>query len=228
MEIIMGYRFVKYMKMNTNDLDRMLTQQGVAPLRVQEIVETVTEQKADQRKRKAHKQQMDLQWGEFLAPLVHEHKTVRSIMRYKGSQERADALEAYEMVLDKLKGRLHLLKRDKDKTPLQLYPDRTHWCDYVPQDIKDEVHRLFEAIPHKAKAKVKNPFARTVPVILHNKQRERLLRRTRKELDRAKSEYTITPSEDNEQTLSRIKEALRIIKDMDANEPVPTTWHGLL
>jgi hypothetical protein len=75
----MGYRFVKYMKMNTNELDRMLTQQGVPPLRVQEIVETVTEQKKAQRKAKAHKQQMDLQWGEFLAPLIHEHKTVRSI-----------------------------------------------------------------------------------------------------------------------------------------------------
>jgi hypothetical protein len=75
----MGYRFVKYMKMNTNELDRMLTQQGVPPLRVQEIVETVTEQKKAQRKAKAHKQQMDLQWGEFMAPLIHEHKTVRSI-----------------------------------------------------------------------------------------------------------------------------------------------------
>jgi hypothetical protein len=223
----MGYRFVKYMKMNTNELDRMLTQQGVPPLRVQEIVETVTEQKKAQRKAKAHKQQMDLQWGEFMAPLIHEHKTVRSIQRYKGSQERTDALEAYALVLDSLKGRLHLLMREKNKTPLQLYPERTHWSDYVPAHIRDEVHLLFDAIPYKAKAKVKLPFARTIPAILHNKRRERLLRSTRKALDRAQSEYAVTPSDENAHTLSRIKEAMRIIRDMNMNEPVPATWHGL-
>jgi hypothetical protein len=222
----MGYRYMKYMKMNTKDLDRILTERGLRPLVVQEIVDTVTAQKQAQRKIKAHKQQMDLQWGEFMAPLIHEHKTVRSIMRYKGSQERADALEAYEMVLDKLKARLHLLMREKNKTPLQLYPDRTHWSDYVPQHIRDEVHLLFDVIPYKAKAKVKLPFARTIPAILHTKQRERLLRRTRKALDMAQSEYTITPSDENAHKLSRIKEALRITKDMDMNEPVPATWHG--
>jgi hypothetical protein len=225
-KIIMGYRFVKYMKMNTNELDRMLTQQGVPPLRVQEIVETVTDQKKTQRKAKAHKQQMDLQWGEFMAPLVHEHKTIRSIQRYKGSPERTDALEAYALVLHKLKERLYLLMRDKNKTPLQLYPERTHWSDYVPAAIRDEVQLLFDAIPYKAKAKVKIPFARTIPAILHNKRRERLLRSTRKALDRAQSEYAITPSDENAHEVSRIKEALRIIRDMGMNEPVPATWHG--
>jgi hypothetical protein len=117
--------------------------------------------------------------------------------------------------------------REKNKTPLQLNPERTHWSDYVPAHIRDEVHLLFDAIPYKAKAKVKLPFARTIPAILHNKRRERLLRSTRKALDRAQSEYAVTPSDENAHTLSRIKEAMRIIRDMNMNEPVPATWHGL-
>lgn len=216
----MGYRYLKYMKMSANELDRTLAAKGLSPLQAQEIYDIVVEQKAHQRKTRAHKQQMDVQWGEFMAPLIHEHKTIRSIMRYKGSQERADALEAYELVLDKLKSRLYLMRREKNKTPLQLHPERTHWSDYVPAHIRDEVHRLFDAIPYKAKAKVKIPFARTVPAILHNKQRERLLRSTHKALDRAQSEG-------NAHAVSRIKEALRIIRDMGMNEPVPATWHGL-
>jgi hypothetical protein len=85
----------------------------------------------------------------------------------------------------------------------------------------------FNAIPHKPKAKTKVPFLRTVPVILHNKQRARLERRTIKALGVAESNHTIDPSEENEKELTRIKDALKIIRAMQPNEPVPATWHGL-
>jgi hypothetical protein len=176
--IIMGYRFVKYMKLSPNELHNALVERGLSPPEIQEIKGIMTEQKEHKRSQGAHKKQMDLLWGELVAPLTHERKTVKSIMRYKGSPERAEALEAYLLVLDKLIERLYLLMRDKDKTPAQLYPERTHWSDYVPQRIRDEVCDMFAAIPYKAKAKVKAPFARTVPAILHNKQRTRLERRT--------------------------------------------------
>jgi hypothetical protein len=132
------------------------------------------------------------------------------------------------MVLDTLVDRLYLMRRDKDKTPAQLYPERTHWSDYVPQRIRDEVCDAFAAIPYKAKAKVKTPFARTVPAILHNKQRARLERRTIKELGVAETDQLLDPSDKNAQTVERIKRALKIIRGMQPHEPVPATWHGLL
>lgn len=224
----MGYRYTKYMRMGANQLHNELQARGMSPPEVQEIKSIVAEQKAHKRSQGAHKKQMDLQWGEFTAPLMHERKTVKSIMRYKGSPERAEALEAYLMVLDSLIARLYLMRRDNDKTPAQLHPDRTHWSDYVPQRIKDEVCDMFNAIPYKAKAKVKTPFARTVPVILHNKQRARLERRTIKELGVAEIDYLLDPSDKNAQVVAKIKEALKIIKAMQPNEAVPTTWHGLL
>jgi hypothetical protein len=223
----MGYRFTKYMKLSANALHTALKDRNLPPDRVREIKQIVDEQKALKRKASAHKRQMDLVWGELLEPLMHERKTVKSIMRYKGSPERAEALEGYFEVLDKLVERLYMMRRDKDKTPAQLYPDRTHWSDYVPQHIKDEVHSLFDAIPYKAKAKVKTPFARTIPVILHNKQRARLERRTLKELAIAERNHAhIEASEKSEQTIERIKKALQIIRSMQPNEPVPATWHG--
>jgi hypothetical protein len=212
--------------MGANQLHNELQARGMSPPEVQEIKRIVAEQKAHKRSQGTHKRQMDLLWGEFTAPLIHERKTVKSIMRYKGAPERAEALEAYLMVLDKLNDRLYMMRRDNDKTPAQLHPDRTHWSDYVPQRIKDEVCDMFNAIPYKAKAKVKTPFARTVPVILHNKQRARLERRTIKELGVAEIDYLLDPSDKNAQVVAKIKEALKIIRAMQPHEPVPVTWHG--
>jgi hypothetical protein len=220
--IIMGYRFVKYMRLSANALHHALEARNLPPDAVKEIKRVVDEQKTAKRKHDAHKRQMDLLWGELLAPLLHERKTVKSIMRYKGSPERAEALEAYYAVLDKLHDKLYLMRREKDKTPAQLHPDRTHWSDYVPQRIRDEVCDLFDAIPYKAKAKVKVPFARTVPAILHNKQRARLERRTIKELAIAERDYAHIEASDK----NAIKEALKIIRAMQPHEPVPVTWHG--
>jgi hypothetical protein len=226
--IIMGYRYTKYMKLSANALHNALVERGLSPPEMQEIKDIVAEQKEHKRSRGAHKKQMDLLWGELVAPLKHERKTVKSIMRYKGSPERAEALETYLLVLDKLIERMYLMQREKDKTPAQLYPERTHWSDYVPQRIRDEVCDMFAAIPYKAKAKVKTPFARTVPAILHNKQRARLERRTIKELGIAEIDHTLDPSDKNAQTVEQIKRALKIIKGMQSHEPVPATWHGLV
>jgi hypothetical protein len=223
----MGYQYTKYMKLSANQLHNTLVDKGIAPPEMESIKRIVGEQKEHKRSEGAHKRQMDLQWGEFLAPLIHERKTVRSIMRYKGSVERAEALEAYLAVLDRVQEKLYLLQREKNQTPMQVHPERTHWSDYVPQRIRDEVCDAFSAIPHKPKAKTKIPFLRTVPVILHNKQRARLERRTIKALGVAESNHTIDPSEDNEKELTRIKDALKIIRAMQPNEPVPATWHGL-
>jgi hypothetical protein len=223
----MGYQYTKYMKLSANQLHNTLVDKGVTPLEMESIKRIVDEQKEHKRSEGAHKRQMDLQWGEFLAPLIHERKTVRSIMRYKGSTERADALEGYLLVLDRVQEKLYLLRREQNQTPLQIHPERTHWSDYVPQRIRDEVCDAFDSIPHKPKAKTKVPFLRTVPVILHNKQRARLERRTIKALGVAESNHTIDPSEENERELARIKDALKIIRAMQPNEPVPATWHGL-
>jgi len=223
----MGYQYTRYMKLSANQLHNTLVAKGVTPLEMESIKRIVDEQKEHKRSEGAHKRQMDLQWGEFLAPLIHERKTVKSIMRYKGGTERADALEGYLLVLDRVQEKLYLLRREKNQTPMQIHPERTHWSDYVPQRIRDEVSDAFNAIPHKAKAKTKVPFLRTVPVILHNKQRARLERRTIKALGVAEIDHTIDPSEENAQTLARIKDALKIIRAMQPNEPVPATWHGL-
>ena len=218
----MAYRYAKYLEMGEKQIHNALVTKGLHPSEIEQVKIIIAEQKAKRRSDRAHRAQMALQWGELVAPLTHERKIVRSVMRYKGgSAERTTALQAYLAVLDTLTERLTLMRREHNQTPLQLHPERKHWADYVPQHIKDRVIALFDAVPHTPKAKRKRPFVRTVPAILHNKQRGRLERRTRQDLGRAQSEG-------NEALVAQISQALDIIKHLSQGEPVPATWHGLL
>jgi hypothetical protein len=218
----MAYRYAKYLEMGAKQIHNALVTKGLHPSVMEQVKIIIAEQKTKRRADRAHRVQMGLQWGELVAPLTHERKIVRSVMRYKGgSTERTTALQAYLAVLDKLTERLTLMRREHNQTPLQLHPERHHWADYVPQHIKNRVVDLFDAVPHTPKAKRKRPFVRTVPAILHNKQRDRLLRRTTKDLGRAQSEG-------DEALTKQISQALDTIKRLPQGEPVPATWHGLL
>jgi hypothetical protein len=59
-----------------------------------------------------------------------------------------------------------------------------------------------------------------VPAILHGKQKDRLLRRTLKDLGRAQTEGDTALTK-------QISQALDTIKRLSQGEPVPATWHGL-
>ena len=209
--------------MGERDLHNALSRRHDSPETIERIKAQVREMRKNLKVKRAHKRQLDHTWGEFLAPLIHERKVVRSMLGYKSAKSgdaRTLALQAYIQVLDTLRGRLELLKREKSETPMQLYPERTHWCDHVPAHIRERVVTLFDAIPPVVRAKRKRPFERTVPVILHGKQKDRLLRRTLKDLGRAQSEG-------DKDRVAKISQALDIIKHLSQGEPVPTTWHGL-
>jgi len=212
-----------YTHMGERDLHNALSRRHDSPETIELIKTQVREMRKNLKVARAHKRQLDHTWGEFIAPLIHERKVVRSMLGYKlakSGDARTLALQAYIQVLDTLRSRLELLKREKSQTPMQLYPERTHWCDHVPAHIRERVITLFDDIPPVVRAKRKRPFERTVPAILHNKQRDRLYRRTLKDLGRAQSEG-------NEALIAQISQALDTIKRLPQGEPVPATWHGL-
>jgi hypothetical protein len=67
-----------------------------------------------------------------------------------------------------------------------------------------------------------------VGVELHTLLKDRLIRRTEKELVRCKQDVLLNPSNEKmPERVQRIEQALDKIDKLDPNEPVPTTWHGL-
>jgi len=165
-------------------------------------------------------------WRELFAAFQHERKIVRSMVRYKTSTpapERDELVQAYFAVLNKLHEKLVALRYRGGM------PEHSHWTDYVPQHIKDRLIEASVSIPPRHKAKFKEPFQRTVPAILHNQRRGRLLRKTEKEREAVL--VRLDTNSDDEQAhikLKRIDTALKRIKAMDTNAHVPDHWRDMV
>lgn len=153
--------------------------------------------------------------------------------------------EAHELKKRTIAGMPVPTVRPHYKTPRDLAQEAsrpnggTHWTDWVAPSAKARVTALFEAIPHTPHAKRKVPFERTIPKQDWAKLRNRLLKRTTKELDAAEFalkraemeldptlEDTIKKVEKRRATVGKIKQALTIINDMPEGEAMPVTWHG--
>lgn len=237
----MGYKYEHLMKLTPNELHNhceRLLKKGVNPLLVTSLKQEVLENKAHRKSMRAHGKQLRNQWRVIMSPLMAEKKAVRSLLLYKNSlshEERKTALEGYMVVIEKVEAKLREIMttspapKTPPLTPMQYDNTKKHWTDYVPQHIKDRVCLLFDAIPHHPRQKVKHPFPRTMPEEQHAKLKARLIQRTEKDLRRAKQDALLNPeNEEIHALVKRITNALVFIDKLDPNEPVPTTWHGLL
>ena len=113
-----------YTHMGERDLHNALSRRHDSPETIELIKTQVREMRKNLKVKRAHKRQLDHTWGEFVAPLIHERKVVRSMLGYKSAKSgdaRTLALQAYIQVLDTLRSRLELLKREKSQTPMQLW-----------------------------------------------------------------------------------------------------------
>lgn len=201
----------------------------------------IAKRKSDNARRK----QLTNLWYVHLVPLQAERKRVVASLAYpthnrNNADPRQMALKAYKKVLDELLSRF---KREASGVPLSTRPTMTppqyvkaknvpnngeHWTDYVPSHIKQRIVEMFDAIPHTPKARRKIPFERVIGEDLHKERKERLIRRTEKELIKCKQDLLINPNDDHmRDRVARMEEALDKIEQLDENEPVPTTWHGL-
>lgn len=201
---------------------------------------------AKRKSENARNKQLENMWHVHLAPLKLERKRVVASLAYtnhnkNNADPRQMALKAYKKVLDELLSRMNREARGvpfndrSTMTPVEYAKHKNapnngeHWTDFVPSHIKQRVLELFSAVPHTPKARRKIPFERVIGVEMHNLRKDRLTVRTEKELQRAKQDVLIDP--DNDAVLARVQritKALALIDKLDPNEPVPTTWHGLL
>jgi hypothetical protein len=121
-----------------------------------------------------------------------------------------------------------------DATPIQLALDKglpnngEHWTDWVPDKIKTRIALIFEALPHKTRAKRKVPFQRLTTPEQNAKARDKLLARTRKEIETLERKQEMNPTEVGQATLGRMRDALKIIARLTDTEHIPATWSGVL
>lgn len=173
--------------------------------------------RAEAKRKKLANRAADIAWGEIIEALQHERRIVRTMVRYKTAEpapERDEFVASYNAVLTKTYGKLSMLRREAKM------PEHQHWTDYVPEHIKEAFTQAAADIPPRNRAKMKQPFERTIPMDLNDKRRARLLRRTRTELQTARMSGDAV-------LVDEIEQALEKIKALPNNAHVPNTRHGL-
>lgn len=193
----------------------------------------VDEIKAFRKQRHKNKSAMRVRtrrWAEIILALQHERKIVGAMLRYKTATpcpERLGFAQAYDAVLTKVHAKLTGLKRDAVSVPDM----GEHWSDYVPPHVKERVYSLAALVPQRHKAKVKEPFQRTMPVPLHNLRRGRLMRQIQAELGTITNIMQMEDAfeaEKLEAQRSDLRRALDKLKDLSPTDSVPFSWRGLL
>ena len=224
-----------YIKLKPNDLHQRLLKERIHPADMQRIKDEVAQAKEAQRVDKITRTQRKTEWDKVLKPLRYELNNAKVGRAYDlDDEERVTAFDAYILVMETLLSRFAQPLASLDATPIQLASEKglpnngEHWTDWVPDKIKTRIALIFEALPHKTRAKRKVPFQRLTTPNINAKARDKLLARTRKEIETLERKQTLNPTEAGQATLAKMRDALKIINRLTDTEHIPATWAGVL
>lgn len=224
-----------YIKLTPNALHQRLLKERVHPAEMQAIKDEVAELKEAQRVDKITRTQRKAEWDKVLKPLRYELNNAKVGRAYDLDDEsRVEAFDAYILVMETLLSRFAQPMKLLEATPIQLALDKglpnngEHWTDWVPEKIKTKIAIAFEALPHKTRAKRKVPFQRLSTPEQNAKAKEKLLRRTQKEIETLERKQEMNSTEAGQATLARMRAALKIIVKLNDTEHIPATWAGVL
>jgi len=202
---------------------------------MQAIKDEVAALKEAQRVDKITRAQRKAEWDKMLKPLRYELNNAKVGRAYDLDDEpRVEAFDAYILVMETLLSRFAQPMKMLDATPIQLALEKSlpnngeHWTDWVPEKIKTRIAIMFEALPHKSRAKRKVPFQRLTTPKQNAKARDKLLARTRKEIETLERKQEMHSTEAGQATLERMREAVQIIARLTETEHIPATWSGVL
>ena len=228
-----------YMQMRPNEIHNKLMKRIPQPEARELKKEEIAKAKQAKKIERLSTFQRKRLWGELLTPLKYELSNARVGARWKGKfeLERRRAFNAYVALMERLHNKfnaMQLMREGDDDTlmtPSEIaramdIPNKgVHWTDWIPQSKKLEVTTLFEQIPHAPKTKRKVPFGRTQRP--NTQLKDRLLKRTLKELGNAETEQSIEFTGVRADRIKQIKIALKRIEELKPSDAVPHTWHGL-
>jgi hypothetical protein len=223
-----------YLNLTPNELHQRLLKRNRHPSEITHIKDTVAQMKEKMRVDKITRHQRKLAWDNVLKPLRYELNSAKVGRAYDlDDEDRVEVFDAYIAVMEKLVSRFAHPSRKLEQTPMQLGKDKNlpndgeHWTDWIPSRVKDKVSALFAEIPVVPRGKRKTPFQRTMLPHQHETAKQRLLTKTRKEMETLERQVNIQPTEQRKHKLTQIKRAIKIIEALDKNEAVPATWTKL-
>ena len=229
-----------YVDLSPNEINNRLAKRKLHKVVENGIRAKVLEQKKVLKQQKLHNHYHATLWRELINPAKYERKIIAGMIDYQlakpngGLPEKVEALQAYLLVLDKVIERMVERKStgvgqmpSNFAKELKLPNRAAHWVDWVPEHIKTRIRAMFAVVPKEEKARAKSVFERIDPVADTEKNRARLLARTEKELAREVREQNILPTDKRAERITKMRKAMKAIKELPDKAAVPKTWHGL-
>lgn len=247
------YKYSHLWVMTDKEIHNMLARKGIRGIEAQQVRAAVKAEKAEVRAQRAKTRTIKDLWRNVINPLVNEQRSVRSMLRYESERypnpQRREALKGYEALLKKVKLKLreyrHYAKRTpkeqalREKEKGKIIPNEgAHWTDWVPAHIKQATVQAFLDIPRAAKARVKEPFPRTMTKTDNEKLRATHIKTAKRELLDAEQErnmiHELNKGEASEAEreaqarADRIQNILNWLICAEDNDIIPQTWGELL
>lgn len=240
-------RYPRFMRMGEARIIETLQREGMPMPSIRDVVTAVQEDQTAKRSETARQNQHAAQWMSLTMPLNAEIRRTQGSLAYKGdtSDERVEALNAYLLVLMKVKAMLGKIANppdddEQDKqtpaqavkarlgTPKEIPNDGLHWSDWVPEHVKERITLMFEGIPYKPRAKVKTPFERKIPLGLYAKMKLKLKERCVSEAQYAQRAYNVTKQEKDNEKIRLAAQALKVLDALPEGTPLPRDWRKLV
>ena len=240
-----------YMRHSIPKLRDMLSDRRLPEGMADTILAEVAAAKKERRKVTQKDGQHARLWRDLIAPAKAECRIVsrmRTMDVKNASPERAAALEAYELLLNTLIGRMELDAANTTEMPRYVAVEKKlpnkgeHWVDWMPPKKIALINAYFAAIPTTKGVKQKVPFERRIPMSQHDILKKRLIERTTKEIslierriavelaDRKLTDTHVFKHQEIDAMrlqVSKMQEAMHHISLLSPNDFVPVTWHGV-
>lgn len=249
-----------YYKLSEQDISRRLATKRMPDSARAKLFEEILLKKEQHISDQARAKRREYLWKQLLDPAKYEWKMVNLMLTktqqqvdsgyYANPEEgeaRVLALAAYRACIGRWVLDEALTCKKLGKTPASVAREATkrfpaglpnngqHWVDWIPDSVKKEISLLFDAIPHRAKAKRKIPFERKMPALsridhgevlsVFEEKRILLREKTERALEKV-SKLAVVDPDTYADDLDRVKQALRYINEAKEGELLPTSWKG--
>lgn len=244
-----------WLRMSEYRLHAYLTYREYPPEIVNQTVKKVREMKAARKADHIKRTVRDNLWRDLLTPARDELGVVRTMKAQAKrqleaefgnahTQAKLDALTCYDAVIAKTIEFLRKVQRACEHTPLQFAAELRgsgqlaatvrgdHWTDYIKPKDRQQVMDAFSKVPDPARGKKKTPFERRISTLEHDRLKEVMWERIRKEQELTQQEQDMTADPFEVEQLSKkldaLQEAAYRLDSLPKTAPIPLSWQALV